>query len=397
MATVNTGEFNKTIVTTVGKEMIAKSQGGQNLQITRVVLGDGVLGPDENPVAFTAVKSQKLSVNIADFTDQQNGLYTIQFRMSNADVDTGFWFRELGVMAKIDNGEEQLYAYTTASGDGSFVYDKTTPVQERVYDIDFGIGDAENVSIVINSSIIYITQEKFESEMAKHNNSDTAHESAFTAKFKAHNADTAAHKDFVGATADKAGVLGMVPAPPAGAQNNILTGGKVWSLIEELNVALGTIAAPTADTAALKTLLGGMAYVLKAITGESDWKGNPKINLATLFSLVGNLSSGSDVVWDGQKFTNAKLGVSGLMAQNGYINMGPNYGSLIIQWGMNSKDVATITFPIAFTILAFGVTPPGTIALGSQFHLAGGGIGIFNLTNISFLSHGTGFWIAIGR
>ena len=157
MATVNTGEFNKTIVTTVGKEMIAKSQGGQNLQITRVVLGDGVLGPDENPVAFTAVKSSKLSVNIADFTDQQNGLYTIQFRMSNADVDTGFWFRELGVMAKIDNGEEQLYAYTTASGDGSFVYDKTTPVQERVYDIDFGIGDAENVSIVINSSIIYIT------------------------------------------------------------------------------------------------------------------------------------------------------------------------------------------------------------------------------------------------
>lgn len=161
----------------------------------------------------------------------------------------------------------------------------------------------------------------------------------------AHNADTDAHKDFVGATADKAGVRGMVPAPAAGAESKVLTGGKIWALIEELNVALGNIAAPTADTAALKTLLGGMAYVLKAITGESDWKGNPKINLATLFTLVGNLSSGSDVTWDGQKFTNAKLGVSGLMAQNGYIQFGKNFGGLIVQWGFIENLKGDITSP----------------------------------------------------
>ena len=142
----------------------------------------------------------------------------------------------------------------------------------------------------------------------------------------------------------------MVPAPAAGDESKVLTGGKVWSLIEELNVALGTIAAPTADTAALKTLLGGMAYVLKAITGESDWKGNPKINLATLFTLVGNLSSGSDVTWDGQKFTNAKLGVSGLMTQNGYIQFGKNFGGLIVQWGLILHSAnASVLFPLKFT------------------------------------------------
>nr|DAD98279.1 MAG TPA: hypothetical protein [Myoviridae sp. ctiu99] len=159
----------------------------------------------------------------------------------------------------------------------------------------------------------------------------------------AHNADTDAHEDFGGATASAAGVRGMVPAPTAGSENKVLTGGKIWSLIEELNVSLGDIAAPEADTAALKTLLGGMAYMFKSITGESDWKNNPKINLATLFTLVGNLSSGSDVVWDDQKFTNAKLGVSGLMAQNGYIQFGPNFGGLIVQWGFGT------TYPISFT------------------------------------------------
>lgn len=168
----------------------------------------------------------------------------------------------------------------------------------------------------------------------------------------AHNTDTDAHKDFVGATAEKAGVRGMVPAPAAGGESKVLTGGKVWSLIEELNVALGTIAAPTADTAALKTLLGGIAYVLKEITGESDWKGNPKINLATLATLVGNLSSGSDVTWYGQKFTNAKLGVSGLMAQNGYIQFGKNFGGLIVQWILLQESSGTVSYPLSATVLA---------------------------------------------
>ena len=40
----------------------------------------------------------------------------------------------------------------------------------------------------------------------------------------AHNADTDAHTDFTGATAEKAGVRGMVPAPAAGDESKVLTG-----------------------------------------------------------------------------------------------------------------------------------------------------------------------------
>ncbi len=180
MAT-NVGEFNKVILTKAGREMIAKSQGGQTLKITRVVLGDGILGATDNPDDFTAIKSARLSVQITSFENLKNGLYTVHFGMTNAEVETGFWFRELGIMAQIDEGAEQLYAYTTASGNGSYVYDKTTPLQERLYDVSFGIGDATNVEIVLNSSIVYVTLEAFNKAMQSHKADKTAHADAFKA------------------------------------------------------------------------------------------------------------------------------------------------------------------------------------------------------------------------
>lgn len=66
-------------------------------------------------------------------------------------------------------------------------------------------------------------------------------------------------------------------------------------------------------------------------------------------TLVSNLAIGSDVTWNGKKFTNKRLGVSGLIDTNGYIALGPNFGRLIIQWGhavLYNKDAIEIALPI---------------------------------------------------
>ncbi|MDY4474392.1 hypothetical protein, partial [Mitsuokella sp.] len=89
---------------------------------------------------------------------------------------------------------------------------------------------------------------------------------------------------------------------------------------------------PTANEAVLATLLSNLANEVKQNKGTDDWKTAPATNLATLAALVGNLASGSDVTWKGNKFTNAKLGITGLMEQNGYICFGKNFGGLILQW-----------------------------------------------------------------
>ena len=172
----DTGQFSACIVTNIGKEMIAKSQNGQTLTFTRVALGDGLIDDDDDILSFTKVKNERLSANIAKWVDKQNGQFQIQFRVSNQEIETGFWQREIGIMAKIDGGEEQLYAYATSGNGADFLYDKTTPIDERIVNIDFVIGNAENVQVIVNGSIIYATIEDLENAIDEHNANENAHD-----------------------------------------------------------------------------------------------------------------------------------------------------------------------------------------------------------------------------
>ena len=172
----DTGQFSACIVTNIGKEMIAKSQNGQTLTFTRVALGDGLIDDDDDILSFKKVKNERLSANIAKWVDKQNGQFQIQFRVSNQEVEIGFWQREIGIMAKIDGGEEQLYAYATSGNGADFLYDKTTPIDERIVNIDFVIGNAENVQVIVNGSIIYATIEDLENAIDEHNADENAHD-----------------------------------------------------------------------------------------------------------------------------------------------------------------------------------------------------------------------------
>lgn len=143
------------------------------------------------------------------------------------------------------------------------------------------------------------------------------------------------------------------------------------------NVTVSDNRAPTSDSAQLQTMLSSLAYMIKAITGQSDWKSSPAINIATLIS---RLSTGSDVSWSGSKFTNAKLGISGLMAQNGYIQFGPNFGGLIVQWGYDSQNNS------AGNIASYNITIP--LSTSQVFSYAIGSSGD-DLTNIQSISGNT--------
>lgn len=109
---------------------------------------------------------------------------------------------------------------------------------------------------------------------------------------------------------------------------------------------------PTSDTNTIRNLVSNLANRIKAATGASGWKEAPAATLASLSTMIANLATGADVTWDGKKFTNHRLGITGLMDQNGYICLGPNCGSLIIQWGTVSmksdKQSTAFTYPIAF-------------------------------------------------
>lgn len=168
---INTGMFPDTIITNAGKQMIVESQNGATLKFTRVALGDGVLGDNEDELELTALKNEKLSVNISSFKDLGTGQFTLTFTIDNSQVEKGFWHREIGIMASVDGGTEKLYAYTNAGSAASFLYDKTTPVQARTVKIDFVVGSAENVEVVVDKSIVYATQ----NDLFEHDADENAH------------------------------------------------------------------------------------------------------------------------------------------------------------------------------------------------------------------------------
>lgn len=110
---------------------------------------------------------------------------------------------------------------------------------------------------------------------------------------------------------------------------------------------------PTSDTDTLRNQVSELANRIKAATGASGWKEAPAATLASLSKMIANLATGADVTWDGKKFTNHRLGITGLMDQNGYICFGPNFGGLIIQWGYQSltQTETQVAAPIACTFL----------------------------------------------
>lgn len=125
------------------------------------------------------------------------------------------------------------------------------------------------------------------------------------------------------------------------------------------SAAIDDTLVPTSDSGTIRNQLSQLANRIKAATGTVGWKDDPSTTLASLATLVSNLASGSDVTWDGKKFTNTKLGISGLMDTNGYVSFGKNFGGLIIQWGMFSAGKAETysmnTYPIAFQAPPFAI------------------------------------------
>ena len=90
-------------------------------------------------------------------------------------------------------------------------------------------------------------------------------------------------------------------------------------------------------------------------------------------ALVAELSESIEVSWSGSTFTCEALGITGLMAQNGYICLGKLFGGLILQWGLAtfSNLVATAVFPISFNNTNYISLATGILEDGSQSFIRG--------------------------
>ena len=152
-----TGDFLPLQLTNIGRDMLTQGRAGHVLTFTKVAIGEGT-ATGTAVDSLTALKSHKLYLPISKNETVHAGQMRLQFRVNNKVVTTGFYFREIGLYAKVDNGAEQLYAYTTCGDKARMLYDNTYPIQERVINIDTVTDNAVNVKVILDWSIVYATK-----------------------------------------------------------------------------------------------------------------------------------------------------------------------------------------------------------------------------------------------
>ena len=231
-------QFQNMIITRAGLDMIAESQAGGTLIFTKGKLGDGQI-TDQSIPDLTDLISTKMSVELSTVTAKGNGQVEVRFIVDNTDIDVGFFVREVGIFAKVnDEGVEKLYGYANAGNYTNYLADKTVPIDSIITKIDLAVGNASNIAFTTDKSIVYVTLADLEEAINAHNIDENSHEAAFNK----HNADINAHLDMVGATTEAAGKRGMVPQPKAGDQGKALLGNAKWELlIKAITEEAGTI------------------------------------------------------------------------------------------------------------------------------------------------------------
>ena len=169
--------FTLNSITVQGLNVIAKLVAGSTLQFTRIAVGDGAMPSDKTPLTVTDLTNKLFDVDINSVENNGNGSATVTGVFSNADKETGFFYRELGLYAKDpDTQAEFLYCYGNAAADAEWINPSgASSVIEKEVKIVTLIGNAETVKAEIKSGI-YATKEEVEAALALKADLDAAAE-----------------------------------------------------------------------------------------------------------------------------------------------------------------------------------------------------------------------------
>lgn len=147
--------FPKMTLTNAGQALQTKVLAGATLTFTRIALGDGQL--NGQPIApLTALISQKATVEVDSVRVVNTSTAQVAGFFSNADISTGFWWRETGVFAQDPDVGEILYGYTNAGDAGDYIPTVAdTRVEKYIY-CSIAVASATTADITIPSSDTYI-------------------------------------------------------------------------------------------------------------------------------------------------------------------------------------------------------------------------------------------------
>ena len=172
-------KFANLTFTSQGTQMLVQAQNTHTLTFTCGKLGSGSITDSDDITKFTDLKSPKMKLPIVSVDDSNPEKLVLTFDTSNTNLEEGFVSREIGIFAKLDNGTETLYAYSNAGNNYDYIPSKDTPSDENRLVVNLVVSSSANISIKIDSSIVYVHKSDVESMIKTHNISESAHENRF--------------------------------------------------------------------------------------------------------------------------------------------------------------------------------------------------------------------------
>ena len=169
-------KFPSLTFTAAGTQMLVQAQNGHTLTFTSGKLGSGVLSDSDDITKFTDLKSAKMTLPITSKDDSNPEKLVLTFDASNTSLEEGFVSRELGIFAKLDSGEETLYAYSNAGNNYDYIPSKDTPTDENRIVVSLVTSSTSSIQVEVDGSIVYVHRSDVEEMIQAHNESENAHE-----------------------------------------------------------------------------------------------------------------------------------------------------------------------------------------------------------------------------
>lgn len=166
--------FQAPKLTNAGKALYYDNIGGQGITFTTIKLGKGTL--TQSIALLTDLVDTVVTIDASLSSGGEKTYVDISGAFSNAGLTEGFYWKEIGVFAADpdypdDRTRDILFCYQNAYDTADFIPAASVETVEKHITVPLIVGDATNVSCLIDSSLVYATMK----DIRDHNASPSSH------------------------------------------------------------------------------------------------------------------------------------------------------------------------------------------------------------------------------
>lgn len=155
--------YGITYITTQGAILAAKTLQSKTLSFSKFAIGSGEIADDsvDTIKALTGLVDKKLTFDITKIKRETDTQVTVRGLFKNTDAEDSFYLRELGLFAiDPDTQQEILFAYINYGSEAEYINNSITEKKEHYYDMIITVDNANNVTITVDPSTVYVNEQE---------------------------------------------------------------------------------------------------------------------------------------------------------------------------------------------------------------------------------------------